>query len=111
VVGDALSRKYEDEGYLFSLSFIVPNWLQVVRQEWMQDPKLLRLIQQLQKNSPVSPKYYWHTEELHYKGFLYLSKWSQLKSMVLSEIHATPTTRHSEFTKIDDRVKRSFLGI
>jgi hypothetical protein len=39
VVVDALSRKYEDEGSLFSLSFIVPDWLQVVRQEWLQDPK------------------------------------------------------------------------
>jgi hypothetical protein len=33
VVVNALSRKYEDEGSLFSLSFIVPDWLQVVRQE------------------------------------------------------------------------------
>ena len=39
VVADALSRKYEDEGSLFSLSFIVLDWLQVVRQEWLQDPK------------------------------------------------------------------------
>jgi hypothetical protein len=31
VVADALSRKYEDEGSLFSLSFIVPYWLQVAR--------------------------------------------------------------------------------
>jgi hypothetical protein len=31
VVADALSRKYEDEGSLFSLSFIVPDWLQAVR--------------------------------------------------------------------------------
>jgi hypothetical protein len=30
VVVDALSRKYEEEGSLFSLSFIVPNWLQAV---------------------------------------------------------------------------------
>jgi hypothetical protein len=29
---DALSKKYEDEGSLFSLSFIVPDWLQAVRQ-------------------------------------------------------------------------------
>jgi hypothetical protein len=33
VVVDALSQKYEDEGSLFSLSFIVPNWLQAIRQE------------------------------------------------------------------------------
>jgi hypothetical protein len=30
VVVDALSRKYEDEGSIFSLSFIVPNQIQVV---------------------------------------------------------------------------------
>jgi hypothetical protein len=31
VVVDALSQKYEDEGSLFSLSFIAPDWLQAVR--------------------------------------------------------------------------------
>jgi hypothetical protein len=31
VVVDSLSRKYEDEASLFPLSFIIPNWLQVVR--------------------------------------------------------------------------------
>ena len=44
VVVDALSRKYEDEGYLFSLSFIVPDWLQAMREEWIQDPKNSHLI-------------------------------------------------------------------
>jgi hypothetical protein len=34
VVVHALSKKYEDEGSLFSLSFIVADWLQVVRREW-----------------------------------------------------------------------------
>jgi hypothetical protein len=29
--------------------------------------------------------------------------------MVLFELHATPTTRHSKFTKTYDRVKRFFL--
>jgi hypothetical protein len=45
VVFDALSRKYEDEGSLFSLSFIVPDWLQVVHREWLQDPKISQMIQ------------------------------------------------------------------
>jgi hypothetical protein len=47
VMADALSQKYEDKGSLFSLSFIVPDWLQVVRQEWLQDPKSSHLIQKL----------------------------------------------------------------
>jgi hypothetical protein len=33
VVADALSRKYEEEGSIFSLSFIVLDWLQALRHE------------------------------------------------------------------------------
>jgi hypothetical protein len=40
---------------------------------------------------------------------LYLSKQSKLKSTVLYELHATPTTGHSGFTKTYDKVKRSFF--
>jgi hypothetical protein len=67
------------------------------------------LIQQLQSNAPASPGYSWLHEELRYKGRLYLSKQSKLKSTVLSELHATPTAGHSGFTKTYDRVKRSFF--
>jgi hypothetical protein len=109
VVADALSRKYEEEGSLFSLSFIVPDWLQAVHQEWLQDPKSSHLIQQLQTNAPTPPGYSWLQDELRYKGHLYLSKQSKLKSTILSELHATPTAGHSGFTKTYDRVKRSFF--
>jgi hypothetical protein len=109
VVADALSQKYEDEGSLFSLSFIVPDWLQDVHQEWLQDPKSSHLIQQLQNKAQAPPGYSWLQDELRYKGRLYLSKQSKLKSMVLSELHATPTAGHSGFTKTYDRVKRSFF--
>ena len=74
VVVDTLSRKYEDEGSLFSLSFIVPDWLQAIHREWLHDPKSLHLIQQLQGNSPVSPRYSWLNDEIRFKGSLYLSK-------------------------------------
>jgi hypothetical protein len=47
VIVDALSQKYDDEGSLFSLSFIIPDWLQAIRQEWLHDPKSSHLIQQL----------------------------------------------------------------
>jgi hypothetical protein len=109
VVADALSRIYEDKGSIFSLSFIVPDWLQVVHQKWIQDPKSSHLIQQLQCNAPSSPGYSWLHDDLQYKGCLYLSKKSKLKSMVISELHATPTSWHSGFTKTYDRVKHSFL--
>jgi hypothetical protein len=46
MVVDALSRKYEEEGSLFSLSFVVADSLQGVRREWFQDPKISLMIQQ-----------------------------------------------------------------
>jgi hypothetical protein len=64
VVADALSRKYEDEGSLFSLSFIVQDWLQAIHQEWLQDTKSSQLIQQLWSNAPASRGYSCLHEEL-----------------------------------------------
>ena len=109
VVVDALSQKYEDEGSIFPLSFIVPYWLQAVHQEWLQDPKSSQLIQQLQSSAPSLPGYSWLHDELRYKVRLYLIKQSKLKSTVLFELHATPTNGHSRLTKTYDRVKRSFF--
>jgi hypothetical protein len=80
-----------------------------VCQEWLQDPKSSHLIQQLQTNATAPPGYSWLQDELRYKGHLYLSKQSNLGSMVLSELHSTPTMEHSRFTKTYDRVKRSFF--
>jgi hypothetical protein len=41
VVVDALSRKYEEEGSLFSLSFIVADWLQVFARNGCKTPNFL----------------------------------------------------------------------
>jgi hypothetical protein len=64
VVADALFQKYEDEGSLFSLSFVVPDWFQAIHQEWLQDPKSSHLIKQLQSNALASPRYSWLHDEL-----------------------------------------------
>jgi hypothetical protein len=69
----------------------------------------LHPIQQLQANAPASPGYSWPHDEIQYKGRLYLGKQSKLRSIVLYELHATPTTGHSGFTKTYDRVKRYFF--
>lgn len=38
VVAYALSKKFEDEGSLFSLSSSVPDWIDVVKKEWLTHP-------------------------------------------------------------------------
>jgi hypothetical protein len=40
---------------------------------------------------------------------MYLSKQSNLKSMVLFDFHASPATVHSMFTKTYECIKRSFF--
>jgi hypothetical protein len=39
VVANYLSRKYDEEGFLFSLYFPMLNWLQAIHQEWSMDAK------------------------------------------------------------------------
>jgi hypothetical protein len=74
VVVDSLSQKNEEEGSIFSLSFIVSDWLQANHQEWLQDLKISFLIHQLQENYPASLGYSWNNNELQYKGHIYLRK-------------------------------------
>jgi hypothetical protein len=40
IVADALSRKHEEEGSLFSLSLPIPDWIEEVYQEWLNQPNL-----------------------------------------------------------------------
>ena len=37
---DVLSRQYEDEGSLFSLSLPIPHWIDEVRREWLALPTI-----------------------------------------------------------------------
>jgi len=111
LVVDALSRKYEEEWSLFYLSFIVLDWLQSSHREWLEDPKISRLIQQLQEHYSASPWYYWHNNELLYKGHLYLIKQSQIKPMMLSNLHVSPIARHLRFTKHMKGSNVHFLGM
>jgi len=57
VVENVLSWKYEEEGSLFSLSFIVAYWLNEVYKKWFTDSKIISLIQQLQLTPHPSQGY------------------------------------------------------
>jgi hypothetical protein len=106
VVVDSISNKYEEDGPISPLSFIVTDWIKDVHQEWLQDPKISKMIQTLQQ---ASLGYLWHHDELHYKGHMYLRKQLKLKAIGLSKFHASPIAGHSCFTKTYERVKRSLF--
>lgn len=109
MVTNALSRKYEEDGSLFSLFFIVANRLNDVYKEWLTNPKSSRLIQQLQMEPHAHQGYNWKNKELRYKGHVYLNKQTTFKSTLLSELHASPTVSHSGFHKTFERIKCSFF--
>jgi hypothetical protein len=77
--------------------------------EWLKNPKVAPLIQQLQMEPHAYQRYTWKNDELHYKGCIYLNKDSTFKSMMLFELHASTTTSHSRFHKTYGRIKHSFL--
>jgi len=109
LVVDSLSGKYEEEGSLFSISFIIDDWLKLVHHGWFQYHENSSLIQQLEGDTNVSPWYTWKNEELHYKGHLYLRKHSHFKSTMLFEIHALKTLGNYGFHKTYEQIKHYFF--
>ena len=47
IVADALSRQHEEDESLFSLSLLVPNWIEEVHHEWLTHQTTSKLIQRL----------------------------------------------------------------
>ena len=110
MVEDSLSRKYKDvEELLCALSIIQPDWIIEEREEWMNDPSVWRLIQQLQKDPNVSDTFVWNNDSLCYKDRLYMCKESKLKQKVLLELDTSLIGWHSWFLKTYHRVKKEFF--
>jgi hypothetical protein len=64
VVVDALSRQFEDDGSMFTLSLPVPGWLEDAHTEWFTNETTCQLIQRLQ-DDPNPPKgYTWKLDTL-----------------------------------------------
>ena len=109
VVADALSRKYEEQGSLLSLSSPVLDWLEEAQQEWSNDSSLSQVIKKIQENAQPQPGYTWQDDTLRYKDRLVLSSNSALKHRILTELHSSPLAGHSGFQKTYARARRSFF--
>ena len=83
VVADALSRQYEDDTSLLSLSAPIPDWLNQSHQEWLQVPSTTQLIHRIQADPNPPQDYSWMENTLKYKGRLVLLPTSTLKTPIL----------------------------
>lgn len=59
MVVDALSREYEKERSIFSLSLPISNWFNEDHQEWIATGTLVQLIDQLQAIPKYPKSYTW----------------------------------------------------
>ena len=109
VVANALSRQYEDEASLLSLSTTILDWLNHTFQEWIQDPSIARLIHRIQTDPNPPHGYSWMDYTLKYKGWLVLLPTSTLKIPILHELHSLAIAGHSGFQKTYARARRSFF--
>lgn len=107
VVAHALSQKYEEERSLFSLSFILSNWVNEVCNEWFIKPNISNLIQYPQYDSNAYLGCTWHNDEIFYKRCLYFLKQSNFKSTMLSKLHSSPIAIHCIFHKTYEWIKCS----
>ena len=97
VVEDTISRKYEDEGSLFSLSSLAPKWLEEAHQKWKAHDSTAHLIKRLQEDTNHPQGYTWQKDTLKHKGRLLLVPNSALKERVLTTLHSSPLVGHSGF--------------
>ena len=107
VVADALSRKNEEvEALLCAISIIQPDWITEARDEWKKDEEVWKLIQKLKQDPSTSDTFSWKNDSLWYKDHLYICKNSQLKQIILLELHISPLGGHSGFLKTYHSVKK-----
>ena len=109
VVADALSRQFEDEGTLQSISLPIPNWIEEDCKEWFSCPSLSQLINNLREDPNSSADYFSKDDILHYKVQVVISPTSTLRTHILEEFHSSTTTGHSGFQKIYAFTCRSFF--
>ena len=96
-MANALSRQYEDEASLLSLSAPIPDRLNQARQEWLQDPSTAQLIHKIQTSPNPPYGYSWLDNTLKYIGRLVLLPTSTLKTPILQELHFFSIASHSGF--------------
>ena len=114
VVVDALSRQFEDESTLLSISLPIPDWIEEAHKECFPHPSLSKLINNLREDPNSSIGYSWKDEIIFYKDRVVISLTSILKMRILAEIlisHCKPCRlsedlcSHSLFFILDGREK------
>ena len=109
MVADGFSRKLDSDATLCAISIVIPEWITEVQTEYVKNPEIRKLIDEVEKNPTTNPKFTWENDILWYKQRIYLPNTSKFKLQVLKENHDSPTAGHVGFFKTYYNIRRSFF--
>jgi len=101
VAADALSRKPVGEtlpiteAKLTALSIANSELWENIQKQWIEDPELVQLIQQLQQDNQSNRNYLWARDQLTRKGKLVVGTDEAIKQTILQEFHNSAAGGHS----------------
>ena len=106
---DALFHTFDAHVSLLVISMPLPTWLHSLQQGYVNESSLYEIIQPLASNPSVVLHLSWHGSSLRYKGRQVLPQSTNIKHAVFYELHASPSARHSRFTKTYERERCHFF--
>lgn len=104
VVADPMSKK-DEESILLAVSVVIPEWLNEIQSEYVKDPEITVII----NNIPDNSKFEWKNDILWYKGRIYLNSSSKFKSKILKESHDSLSAGDVGFFKTYYNARQSFF--
>ena len=111
-VADALSRVTEEHtATLQDISVLLSPDIAAIGQEVLQDPSLLKIIEQLKTDTDSPSHFTYSHNQLRYKGRLVIPKGSAFIKTILSDFHDSPVGGHAGYLKTFKRVADQFYWI
>ena len=82
--------EHEKDAQLYLISFPCSTWLNLLKDSYKSDSKYQSLLTDVVANSPQTSYFSLQNDLLLYKGKVFLSSLSPLKSLVLQHAHNSP---------------------
>ena len=91
-----------------AISISTCKTLELIRSEWLDDPKIQDVIKKLKEDPTSIPNYSWDLIGLRYKGRIVLAPNCSYHNMILKEFHSSPATGHFGFFRTYKRIYLPF---
>jgi hypothetical protein len=96
---------------LWAISKPLVNWVDQLKDSYKTNSEFQDILQQLDKETIGSLKYYLRGGILYYKQRVYISKFSPIKEAIMNYIHDSLASGHMGFERTLKRARRDFFWV